>query len=46
VINDARLLYEGAQLPQIVIGKFKRISAHFSSADDWERHLQALGLSG
>jgi len=34
-------------LPQIVIGKFKQHKARiFSSADDWERHLQALGLSG
>src|SRR5450759_987004 len=44
VINDAALAYmEERNLPQIVIGKFK--ARIFSSAGDWERHLQALGLS-
>ena len=38
---------EERNLPQIVIGKFKEHKARiFSSAGDWERHLQALGLSG
>ena len=48
VINDAALAYmKEHNLPQIVIGKFKQHKARiFSSADDWERHLQALGLSG
>ena len=48
VINDAALAYmEERNLPQIVIGKFKEHKARiFSSAGDWERHLQALGLSG
>src|SRR5271157_5831940 len=47
VINDAALAYmEQRNLPQIVIGKFKEHKARiFSSAGDWERHLQALGLS-
>jgi hypothetical protein len=47
VINDAALAYmEERNLPQIVIGKFKEHKARiFSSAGDWERHLQALGLS-
>src|SRR5271166_4041499 len=37
---------EERNLPQIVIGKFKEHAARiFSSAGDWERHLQALGLS-
>jgi hypothetical protein len=37
---------EERNLPQIVIGKFKEHKARiFSSAGDWERHLQALGLS-
>ena len=44
VINDAALAYmEERNLPQIVIGKFKEHKARiFSSAGDWERHLQAL----
>jgi len=47
VINDAALAYmEERNLPQIVIGKFKEHKARiFSSAGDWERHLQVLGLS-
>ena len=47
MINDAALAYmEERNLPQIVIGKFKEHKARiFSSAGDWERHLQALGLS-
>jgi len=42
VINDAALAYmEERNLPQIVIGKFKEHKARiFSSAGDWERHLQ------
>ena len=37
---------EERNLPQIVIGKFKEHKARiFSSAGDWERHLQVLGLS-
>jgi hypothetical protein len=48
VINDAALAYmEERNLPRIVIGKFKEHKARiFPSAGDWERHLQALGLSG
>jgi hypothetical protein len=47
VINDAALGYmKDRQLPQAVIGKFadhkERI---FSRPADWERHLQALGLT-
>jgi len=44
VINDAALAYmEERNLPQIVIGKFKEHKARiFSSAGDWERHLQVL----
>jgi hypothetical protein len=47
VINDAALGYmKDRQLPQAVIGKFadhqERI---FSQPEDWERHLQALGLT-
>ena len=47
MINDAALAYmEERNLPQIVIGKFKEHKARiFSSAGDWERHLQVLGLS-
>ena len=47
VINDAALAYmKERNLPQIVIGKFKQHKARiFSSAGDWESHLQALGLS-
>src|SRR5271169_5073469 len=37
---------EERNLPQIVIGKFKEHKARiFSSAGDWEHHLQVLGLS-
>jgi len=48
VINDAAFDYmKERNLPRIVIGKFKEHKARiFSSAGDWERHLQALGLSG
>ena len=48
VINDAALDYmKERNLPRIVIGKFKQHKARiFSSPEDWERHLQALGLSG
>jgi transposase IS66 family protein len=48
VINDAALAYmKERNLPQIVIGKFKQHKARiFSSPEDWERHLRALGLSG
>ena len=47
VINDAALDYmKGRQLPQIIIDKFadheERI---FPRHEDWERHLQALGLT-
>ena len=47
VINDAALGYmKDRQLPQAVIAKFadhqERI---FSRPEDWERHLQALGLT-
>ena len=47
VINAAALGYmKGRQLPQAVIDKFadhqERI---FSRTEDWERHLQALGLT-
>src|SRR5262250_759989 len=47
VINDEALDYmKGRQLPQIIIDKFadheERI---FSSPEDWERHLQALGIT-
>jgi hypothetical protein len=47
VINDAALDYmKDRQLPQTVIDKFadheERI---FSRPEDWERHLQALGLT-
>src|SRR6202162_34763 len=48
VINDAALGYmKDRQLPQAVIDKFadheERI---FSHPADWERHLQALGVTG
>jgi hypothetical protein len=48
VINDAAFDYmKERNLPQIVIGKLKQHKTRiFSSAGDWERHLQALGLSG
>ncbi|MEI6505886.1 MAG: aconitase family protein, partial [Planctomycetota bacterium] len=48
VINDAALDYmKERNLPRVVIGKFKQHKARiFSSPEDWERHLQALGLSG
>jgi hypothetical protein len=47
VINDAALDYmKDRQLPKVVIDKFadhkERI---FSRSEDWERHLQALGLT-
>src|SRR5499427_6794470 len=47
VINDAALGYmKDRQLPQAVIDKFadhkERI---FARPEDWERHLQALGLT-
>jgi hypothetical protein len=44
VINDAALAYmEERSLPQFIIGKFKEHKARiFSSAADWERHLQTL----
>src|SRR5262244_732468 len=47
VINDEALDYmKGRQLPQIIIDKFadheERI---FPRHEDWERHLQALGLT-
>jgi hypothetical protein len=46
VINAAALAYmEERNLPQIVIGKFKEHKARIFSSADWERHLQALGLS-
>lgn len=46
VINDAALAYMKERgLPLSTIGKFKEHKTQiFSSADDWERHLQALGL--
>jgi hypothetical protein len=46
--NDAAFDYmKECNLPQIVIGKFKEHRARiFWSAGDWERHSQALGLSG
>ena len=48
VINDAAFDYmKECNLPQIVIGRFKEHRARiFWSAGDWERHLQAVGLSG
>jgi hypothetical protein len=48
VINDAALGYmKDRQLPQAVIDKFAgHHEAHiFSCSEDWERHLQALGLT-
>jgi hypothetical protein len=46
VINDAALDYMKERgLPQIVIDKFAGHKDRiFSQPDDWERHLQALGL--
>ena len=46
VINDAALDYMKERgLPLSTLGKFKEHKTQiFSSADDWERHLQALGL--
>jgi len=47
VINEAALDYmKERSLPLATIGKFKEHKAQiFSSAADWERHLQALGLN-
>jgi hypothetical protein len=47
VINDAALDYMKERgLPSATIGKFKEHEARiFSSAEDWERHLQAVGLN-
>ena len=47
VINDAALDYmKGRDLPQTVIDKFIAHEARsFASSDEWERHLQALGLN-
>jgi hypothetical protein len=47
VINDAALDYMKERgLPQIVIDKFAGHKGRiFSQPDDWERHLQGLGLS-
>src|SRR5208337_5684495 len=47
VINDAALDYmRERSLSQIVIDKFADHKDRiFSRPDDWERHLQALGLS-
>lgn len=47
VINDAALDYmKGRGLPQIVIDRFATHKDRiFLRPDDWERHLQALGLS-
>jgi len=47
VINDAALGYmKDRQLPQAVIDKFAAHKEHiFSRPEDWERHLQALGLT-
>jgi hypothetical protein len=46
VINDAALDYMKERgLPLATIGKFEAHEARiFSSAEDWKRHLQALGL--
>ncbi len=48
VINDAALDYmKERNLPLSTIGKFKEHKTQiFSSAADWERHLQILGLNG
>jgi hypothetical protein len=47
VINDAALDYmKDRQLPQAVIDKFADHKGRiFSCPEDWERHLQALGLT-
>ena len=47
VINEAALDYMKERgLPLATIGKFKQHEMQiFSSAADWERHLQALGLN-
>jgi len=47
VINDAALGYmKDRQLPQAVIDKLADHKEHiFSRPEDWERHLQALGLA-
>jgi hypothetical protein len=47
VINDAALDYmKGRDLSQMVIDKFIEHKARiFASPGEWERHLQALGLS-
>jgi hypothetical protein len=47
VINEAALDYmKERSLSQIVIDKFRQHKARiFASPGDWERHLQALGLS-
>jgi Transposase IS66 family len=47
IINDAALGYmKDRQLPQAVIDKLADHQEHmFSRAADWERHLQALGLT-
>jgi Transposase IS66 family len=46
VINDAALDYmKGRDLPQTMIAKFiAHQTRAFASSDEWERHLQALGL--
>jgi hypothetical protein len=48
VINDAALGYmKDRQLPQVVIDKLADHQERmFSRPEDWERHLQALGLTG
>jgi len=48
VINDAALGYmKDRQLPQAVIDTLADHKEHiFSRPEDWERHLQALGLTG
>jgi len=47
VINDAALAYMKERgLPLSTIGKFEEHETRiFSSAEDWARHLQALGLN-
>jgi len=47
VINAAALGYmKDRQLPQAVINKFAHHKERiFSSSEDWERHLQALGIT-
>jgi len=47
VINDAALAYmKSATCLGSSSASSSSIRAHFSSPEDWERHLQALGLSG